>query len=54
METSGVGRQEAVDSGTETGNAQVGGGPRAGAVSVVGASVWDGGEGAETGGRRRL
>ena len=45
METLGVGRREAADSRTETGDPQVGGGPRAGAVAVLGASVWYGGEG---------
>ena len=51
METAGLGEQEAGDSGTKKGNAQMGGGSCAGvgAIAGVGASGWDvGGVGAET------
>ena len=49
-----MGRRDSGYDGTETGNTHVGGGPRAGAVAVVGASCWDGGVVAETGVRGRI
>ena len=54
MDKLGVGRREAGDAGTETGDAQVGRGTCPGAVSVLGATGWDGGAGADTGGRGQL
>ena len=45
----GVGRWEAGDARTEMGDAQVGGGPHAGAVVVLGASIWDEVLGADSG-----
>ena len=50
----GVSRWEDGDSGTDTGDARVGIGPRAGAVAVVDTSGWDGGAGVDTGSRGRL
>ena len=45
VETSRGGRRDSGYDETDTGNTHVGGGPRAGAVAVVGASCWDGGGG---------
>ena len=53
-EIDGVGGKENGYYGTETGDTQVVIGTRAGAVEVVGASVYDGGEGVETGGRGKI
>ena len=49
-----VGGWEAGEDGTETGNANEGGGPCAGVVAVVGAPCCGGGVGADTGGKGRL
>ena len=50
-EKPGVSGWEAEDYGLDTDDAQVGGGPREGAVVTGGASGWDGGAGVETRGR---
>ena len=49
-----VGGWEAGEDGTETGNANEGGGPCAGVVAVLGAPCCGGGVGADTGGKGRL